>query len=167
MHNLKHQSTSLLIFPTKALAQDQKRSFDAFLSCCNLNIQIKTFDGDTPHANRNQCQTASILFTNPDILHCSLLPQHFHWRSFLQKLKYIVVDEMHYWKGTLGAHITLLMMRMKRILWTYGNTTGIFIALSATLSNPFNVRMNNTSSSFMTHMIHIRSLKDYWERRVS
>ena len=91
-HVIQSDATALLIFPTKALAQDQKRAFQVLLDACNLNLKLKTYNGDTLFEEKNSCKKASILFTNPDILHTSLLPQHHHWSLFLKKLQIIVID---------------------------------------------------------------------------
>ncbi|KAL4931330.1 uncharacterized protein BDV17DRAFT_280236 [Aspergillus undulatus] len=141
LHELEQDPNSrgMYIFPTKALAQDQKRSMQELLQYLD-NLQgtmVDTFDGDTPMANRNLIRDeARIIFTNPDMLHITILPQESSWRSFLQNLKFVVVDELHVYNGLFGSHVALIMRRLRRICAAVGNRHVRFISCSATVANP-------------------------------
>jgi DEAD/DEAH box helicase domain-containing protein len=132
------RTTAMYIFPTKALAQDQKRSFVELLSATPFdNIVCDTYDGDTPISKRTFLrENASVIFTNPDMIHYSILPSWDLWRSFLRNLRFIVVDELHIYCGLFGAHVALIMRRLLRICEELGNTTVQIISCSATVRNP-------------------------------
>lgn len=141
LHQLEQDpdSRGMYIFPTKALAQDQKRSMKDLLSYLPHleNTMVETFDGDTPHDQRQFIRDeARIIFTNPDMLHITILPQESTWRTFLKNLKYVVVDELHVYNGLLGAHVAFIMRRLRRICAAVGNRRVKFISCSATISNP-------------------------------
>lgn len=130
-------STSLLLFPTKALSQDQHRSLISFIG--NLpsidKDLIKTFDGDTNKQDRQNIRNNSnIILTNPDMLHLTLLPNHKNWSRFLKNLKYIIIDELHIYKGTFGSNVSYILRRLRRICSLFGNTSIQFISSSATLN---------------------------------
>ncbi|KAF4340348.1 DEAD DEAH box helicase [Fusarium beomiforme] len=134
-----YNSRAMYIFPTKALAQDQKRSLKEMMSCMPglEEAMIETFDGDTPMAERNEIrEQARIIFTNPDMLHITILPQEERWRSYLKNLKYVVVDELHYYNGQMGSHMSFIMRRLRRICAAVGNRRVKFISCSATVANP-------------------------------
>ncbi|KAG8908600.1 hypothetical protein FRB99_004888 [Tulasnella sp. 403] len=127
-------STAMFIFPTKALAQDQMAALQQLLSRCKglENTQIATYDGDTPAAKRAGIrENASVIFTNFDMLHVAILPHEDMWRRFLKNLKLIVVDELHYYSGTLGSHAAFVMRRLRRVCAAVGNRHS-----SATIANP-------------------------------
>ncbi|KAI7114269.1 DEAD/DEAH box helicase, partial [Hortaea werneckii] len=129
----------MYIFPTKALAQDQRRSLKDLLSYLPglEQVMCETFDGDTPMSERNTIRDeARIIFTNPDMLHLTILPQEEAWRSFLQNLRYVVMDELHVYNGLFGAHVALIMRRLRRICAAVGNRKVKFISCSATVANP-------------------------------
>ena len=133
------QTRAMYIFPTKALAQDQRRSLKEIFSFLPglETTGCETFDGDTPMSERNQIRDeARIIFTNPDMLHLTILPQESSWRTFLQKLRYVVVDELHVYNGLFGAHVALIMRRLRRICAAVGNRHVKFISCSATVANP-------------------------------
>ncbi|KAI5962303.1 HRQ1 [Candida pseudojiufengensis] len=137
-------TTALFIFPTKALAQDQIRHFQKFLNQLPSNsrrpIIINTYDGDTPFAERKKISTESdILFTNPDTIHASILPNNKFdsWLDFTKALKYVVVDELHIYKGTFGINVGYVMARLQRIKNKF-DTKIKFISCSATIGNPVN-----------------------------
>ncbi|KAL6884399.1 P-loop containing nucleoside triphosphate hydrolase protein [Trichoderma longibrachiatum] len=141
LHALEQDSNSraLYIFPTKALAQDQKRSLRDILSYMPglEHAMLETFDGDTPMNLRDAIrEEAKIIFTNPDMLHLTILPQEQRWRSFLKNLKFVVVDELHYYNGQLGSHVAFIMRRLRRICAAVGNRHVQFISCSATVANP-------------------------------
>ncbi|KAK3318337.1 P-loop containing nucleoside triphosphate hydrolase protein [Apodospora peruviana] len=141
LHTLErdHNTRAMYIFPTKALAQDQKRSLkDMMRFIPGLEgMLVETFDGDTPMSERNLIRDeARIIFTNPDMLHITILPQEERWRTFLQNLKYVVVDELHYYNGLMGSHVAFIMRRLRRICAAVGNRHVKFISCSATVANP-------------------------------
>lgn len=130
---------AMYIFPTKALAQDQKRSLKEMLTLMPgmEDVLCETFDGDTAMGERNQIRDeARIIFTNPDMLHLTILPQEEKWRHFLQNLRYVVMDELHVYNGLFGAHVALIMRRLRRICAAVGNRRVKFISCSATVANP-------------------------------
>ena len=130
---------AMYIFPTKALAQDQRRSLKDLLTYLPgiEGIVCDTFDGDTPMDDRNRIRDeARIIFTNPDMLHITILPQEESWRTFLKNLKYVVVDELHVYNGLFGAHVALIMRRLRRICAAVGNRKVKFVSCSATVANP-------------------------------
>ncbi|KAI0459467.1 hypothetical protein F5B21DRAFT_499645 [Xylaria acuta] len=130
---------AMYIFPTKALAQDQKRSLKDMLGYLTglENVLVETFDGDTPMHARNEIRDeARIIFTNPDMLHITILPQEDRWRTFLKNLRYVVVDELHYYNGLMGSHVAFIMRRLRRICAAIGNRHVRFISCSATVANP-------------------------------
>jgi DEAD/DEAH box helicase domain-containing protein len=141
LHQLEQDinTRAMYIFPTKALAQDQRRSLKEMLRFMNglQDILVETFDGDTPMADRNYIrEEARIIFTNPDMLHITILPQEEAWRSYLQNLKFVVVDELHVYNGLFGAHMALIMRRLRRVCAAVGNHHVKFISCSATVANP-------------------------------
>ncbi|KAJ8613322.1 hypothetical protein MRB53_037009 [Persea americana] len=130
---------AMYIFPTKALAQDQRRSLKELLSFMPglEDVICETFDGDTPKQDRNLIRDeARIIFTNPDMLHITILPQEEAWRTFLQNLRYVVVDELHVYNGLFGSHVAFIMRRLRRICAAVGNRHVKFISCSATVANP-------------------------------
>ena len=141
LHELESdpQTRAMYIFPTKALAQDQRRSLKELLSFLPglEGLVCETFDGDTPISDRNFIRDeARIIFTNPDMLHLTILPQEESWRTFLKNLKFVVVDELHVYNGLFGAHVAFIMRRLRRICAAVGNRKVKFISCSATVANP-------------------------------
>ncbi|KAF7585133.1 hypothetical protein BBP40_012224, partial [Aspergillus hancockii] len=141
LHELEndHDSRGLYIFPTKALAQDQRRSMIDLLRYMDglEHTMVETFDGDTPMEDRNLLRDeARIIFTNPDMLHITILPQEGSWRTFLKNLKFVVVDELHVYNGLFGSHVAFVMRRLRRICAAVGNRHVRFISCSATVANP-------------------------------
>ncbi|KAJ3300227.1 hypothetical protein HK104_003141 [Borealophlyctis nickersoniae] len=132
---------AIYIFPTKALAQDQKRALRAILTSTShlAWVQVDTYDGDTPLKGGVRAEVrggASIILTNPDMLHVGILPQHKYWKEFLEHLKFVIVDELHYYTATFGSHCAMIMRRLRRICEYYENRRVQFIACSATAANP-------------------------------
>ena len=141
LHELERNrnARAMYIFPTKALAQDQRRSLKDMMHLMDglQDIVCETFDGDTPMADRNYIRDEGrIIFTNPDMLHITILPQEEAWRTFLQNLRFVVVDELHVYNGLFGAHVALIMRRLRRICAAIGNRHVKFISCSATVANP-------------------------------
>lgn len=134
-----HNTRAMYIFPTKALAQDQRRSLKELLTYLPglEETLVETFDGDTPWKERGAIRDmARIIFTNPDMLHITILPQEERWRTFLQNLKIVVVDELHYYNGLMGSHVAFIMRRLRRICAAVGNRRVKFVSCSATVANP-------------------------------
>lgn len=129
-------ATALCIFPTKALAQDQKNGLDKLFSFDSHNIYAQVYDGDTSTSCRKKIrQDAKIILTNPDMLQIGILPYHTKWETFFQNLKYIVIDECHIYRGVFGSHIANVIRRLKRIARYYGADPQ-FVLTSATIGNP-------------------------------
>lgn len=135
--------TAMYIFPTKALAQDQKRSFQELLLAvssiadCQDPFLVDTYDGDTPEKLRASIRTnGQVIFTNPDMIHSSILPSWKQWSHYLRSLKYIVVDELHVYNGIFGSHVAFIMRRLRRICKSLGNDRIQVISCSATIRNP-------------------------------
>ncbi len=127
---------SLYLFPTKALAQDQKSELSELIAQASLPIHSETYDGDTPSTIRQHIRTAgNIIITNPDMLHSAILPHHTKWVAFFEHLDYIVIDELHTYRGVFGSHVANVIRRLKRIAAFYGANPQ-FIATSATIANP-------------------------------
>lgn len=141
LHELErdHNSRGMYIFPTKALAQDQSRSMKDLLQYVDgfQDTLVETFDGDTPMEYRDMIrEEARIIFTNPDMLHMTILPRESAWRSYLQNLKFVVVDELHVYNGLFGSHVAYIMRRLRRLCAAVGNRHVRFISCSATVANP-------------------------------
>ncbi len=141
LHELELDSNSrgMYIFPTKALAQDQRRSMRELLKLMPglENLVVETFDGDTAMSDRHLIRDEGrIIFTNPDMLHITILPQEDKWRTFLQNLKFVVVDELHVYNGLFGSHVAFTMRRLRRICAAVGNRHVKFVSCSATVANP-------------------------------
>ena len=129
---------ALYIFPTKALAQDQLSKLNELLSSVKLDHDLITniYDGDTPPSARQLIRNKSrILITNPDMLHIGILPHHTNWHALFQSLRFIVIDEMHTYRGVFGSHVANVIRRLKRIAAFYGAFPQ-FILTSATIANP-------------------------------
>lgn len=127
---------ALYLFPTKALAQDQKSELNEIINEMGIDIKSFTYDGDTAPAIRQVVQKAGhIVITNPDMLHSAILPHHTKWVSLFGNLKYIVIDELHTYRGVFGSHVANVIRRLKRICKFYGSNP-IFICTSATIANP-------------------------------
>ena len=129
-------SRSLYLFPTKALAQDQMAELQDLLSDLPCPLKIHTYDGDTPDEVRRAIRSqGDIVITNPDMLHTGILPHHTKWAGLFQNLKYVVVDELHSYRGVFGSHMANVLRRMHRIAEFYGSKPQ-FICSSATIANP-------------------------------
>ncbi|KAF8522099.1 DEAD/H helicase [Hysterangium stoloniferum] len=132
-------STAIFVYPTKALAQDQRAAFEQLLQNCSglEHIQVATYDGDTPQERRRWIrENSSVIFTNFDMLHASIIPHEDLWRRFLKNLKLVTVDELHYYSGLLGTHIAMILRRFRRVCAAVGNRRSAFISCSATINNP-------------------------------
>ncbi|WP_048827915.1 DEAD/DEAH box helicase [Bacillus sp. B-jedd] len=127
---------ALYMFPTKALAQDQKSEINELIQEAGLNINSYTYDGDTPANIRQRVRKAGhIVITNPDMLHSAILPHHTKWVSLFENLKFVIIDELHTYRGVFGSHVANVIRRLKRICHYYGSDP-VFICTSATIANP-------------------------------
>ena len=124
----------LYMFPTKALAHDQLASIGELVPP-GETIVCNAYDGDTPKQNRRGIRRSSdIIVTNPDMLHTAILPFHRGWAQFLRNLRFVVIDEAHYYRGVLGAHVAMIIRRLRRVCREYGADPQ-FVLCSATLTN--------------------------------
>jgi DEAD/DEAH box helicase domain-containing protein len=130
-------SCALYLFPTKALAQDQLRTlWELFHPRLLSTGDFATFDGDTPKAERGDIRRrARLILTNPDMLHVGILPNHQQWSRLLRRLRYVVVDEAHIYRGVFGSHVAGVLRRLRRLCRFYGAEPQ-FILCSATIANP-------------------------------
>jgi DEAD/DEAH box helicase domain-containing protein len=127
---------AMYVFPTKALAEDQLHEFQAAVEAMGSDIRAFTYDGDTPQDARKAIrQKANVVLTNPDMLHSGILPHHTKWARYFENLRYIVIDELHYYRGVYGSHFANLLRRLRRICEFY-NSKPQFICCSATIANP-------------------------------
>ncbi|HEY8415596.1 MAG TPA: Zn-binding domain-containing protein, partial [Thermaerobacter sp.] len=123
-------------FPTKALAQDQYAVFQEAVEELDIPVKAYTYDGDTPTAARRAIRAAGhVVMTNPDMLHAGILPYHTRWVNLFENLEYVVVDELHHYRGVFGSHVANVLRRLQRICEFYGSRPRI-IACSATIANP-------------------------------
>lgn len=132
------ESKALLLYPTKALTQDQFIQINSL--CAQIQafkrINVHIYDGDTPTNERQFIRNnGNLILTNPDMLHTGILPHHTAWYQFFSSLKYVVIDEMHTYRGVFGSHFANLIRRLKRITHFY-NAYPHFILTSATIANP-------------------------------
>jgi len=129
---LNPSSRALYLFPTKALAQDQANELTNY----QLPFTTRIYDGDTPQSQRAAIrQESQLLITNPDMLHTGILPHHTKWGEFFAELRYVVIDEMHTYRGVFGSNFANVIRRLKRICKFYGSEPQ-FILTSATIANP-------------------------------
>ena len=130
------QARSLYLFPTKALSQDQMNECHEISSALGRDIKVFTYDGDTPAPARRAIRTAGhIVVTNPDMLHSGILPHHTNWIKLFENLRYVVIDEIHHYRGIFGGHLANVIRRLRRIAEFYG-ANPVFICCSATIANP-------------------------------
>ncbi|HOE65302.1 MAG TPA: DEAD/DEAH box helicase [Candidatus Hydrogenedentes bacterium] len=130
------EARALYLFPTKALSQDQVKELQSTIEELEVKIGTYTFDGDTPGSARKAIRNAGhIVVTNPDMLHTGILPHHTIWMKLFENLRYIVVDELHHYRGVFGSHLANVLRRLKRICAFYGSDPQ-FICCSATIANP-------------------------------
>jgi len=138
----KQEHKAVYIFPTKALSQDQQAELNDISLNGDLPVKIYTYDGDTPRSIRISIRdNGRIIITNPDMLHTGILPNHPKWIRIMKSLKFVVLDEIHTYRGIFGSHMTNLIRRLKRIAMFYG-TKPVFICCSATIGNPKELARN-------------------------
>jgi DEAD/DEAH box helicase domain-containing protein len=139
---------AMYLFPTKALAEDQLHEFQSAVEEMGSEIRAFTYDGDTPQDARKAIrQRANVVLTNPDMLHTGILPHHTRWARYFESLRYIVIDELHYYRGVYGSHLANLLRRLKRICDFYGSKPQ-FICCSATIANPRELAEALTGEAF-------------------
>ncbi|MBB3908380.1 DEAD/DEAH box helicase domain-containing protein [Anoxybacillus rupiensis] len=130
------EARALYLFPTKALAQDQKSALNELIGEMETTIYCDTYDGDTSPTIRQRVRKAGhIVITNPDMLHSGILPHHTKWVSLFENLQFVVIDELHTYRGVFGSHVANVIRRLKRICEFYGSHPR-FICTSATIANP-------------------------------
>jgi len=126
-------ATALYLSPTKALAADQLARIQSWAV---PGVRAAAYDGDTPSDERRWIRDhADVILTNPDLVHHSLLPGHEHWRQVLRRLRYVVIDECHVYRGVFGSHVALLLRRLRRVCRRYG-ADPTFVLASATVGDP-------------------------------
>jgi len=129
-------SKALFLFPTKALAQDQVAELLDLNRAGELGVKAFTFDGDTPGDARQAIRLhGDIVVSNPDMLHQGILPHHTRWAQFFENLRFVVIDEVHTYRGVFGSHVANVLRRLKRVCAFYGADPQ-FILCSATIGNP-------------------------------
>jgi DEAD/DEAH box helicase domain-containing protein len=130
------ETRALYLFPTKALSMDQVDELETLVRALDADIKAYTYDGDTPGDARRAIRTAGhVVVTNPDMLHAAILPHHTKWLRLFENLRYIVIDELHTYRGLFGSHMANVMRRLRRISRFYNSAPQI-ICCSATIGNP-------------------------------
>src|SRR6058998_1915259 len=130
------EKRALFVYPTKALAQDQLAELGALKSGLPIEVRVDTYDGDTPPGRRTAIrESGHIVMTNPDMLHTGLLPHHTRWRRLFSSLDFVVIDELHTYRGLFGSQVANVIRRLKRVCAFYGSHP-TFICASATIANP-------------------------------
>ncbi len=139
---------AIFLFPTKALAEDQRLELQRLNDAIGGPISCHTYDGDTPQdARRTIRDKANIVLTNPDMLHTGILPHHTKWVKLFENLRYFVIDELHYYRGVYGSHLANILRRLRRICDFYGSKPQ-FICCSATIANPKHLAEAITAEPF-------------------
>jgi len=130
------RARAIYMFPTKALARDQEASLRGLITAAGIGQGAIVYDGDTPgDARRAARERAGIMLTNPDMLHAGILPHHAAWASLFQQLKYVVIDELHMYRGVFGSHLANVIRRLRRVCRFHGSDP-IFLCATATIGNP-------------------------------
>jgi DEAD/DEAH box helicase domain-containing protein len=133
---IRQRAKALFLFPTKALAQDQVAELLELNQAGGLGVKAFTFDGDTPGDARQAIRLhGDIVVSNPDMLHQAILPHHTKWAQFFENLQYVVIDEIHSYRGVFGSHLANVLRRLRRVCAFYGAKPQ-FILCSATIGNP-------------------------------
>jgi DEAD/DEAH box helicase domain-containing protein len=139
---------AMYLFPTKALAEDQLHELQEMVDAMGAGIRAFTYDGDTPQDARKAIrERASVVLTNPDMLHSGILPHHTRWAKVFENLRYFVIDELHYSRGVYGSHVANVIRRLRRICEFYGSRPQ-FICSTATIANPLELAQSLTGLSF-------------------
>jgi len=142
-------SRALYLFPTKALAQDQLAELHAMCeTLAKDQIGVFTYDGDTPQdARRTIRARAHIVLSNPDMVHSGILPHHPRWAKLFENLRYVIIDELHAYRGVFGSHLANVLRRLRRICRHYGSNP-VFLCSSATIANPRDLAERLTEQPF-------------------
>ncbi len=144
------EARALYLFPTKALSQDQMDEVLSLIQAIGADIKAHTFDGDTPTDARKKIRSAGhIVITNPDMLHAGILPHHTKWIKLFENLKYVIIDEIHHYRGVFGSHLGNVIRRLKRVCGFY-QAHPQFIACSATIQNPGELAEKLAGTEFVT-----------------
>jgi len=139
---------AMYLFPTKALAEDQLHEFQEMVDAMGSGIRAFTYDGDTPQDARKAIrERANVVLTNPDMLHSGILPHHTRWAKVFEKLRYFVIDELHYSRGVYGSHVANVIRRLRRVCEFYGSSPQ-FICSTATIANPLELAQTLTGLPF-------------------
>src|ERR1700686_1977950 len=139
---------ALYLFPTKALAQDQLAELHDLSKRLDDRFGVFTYDGDTPSdARKSIREREHIVLTNPDMLHTGILPHHTKWMRLFENLRYIVIDELHTYRGVFGSHLANVLRRLRRVARFYGSNPQ-FICCSATIANPGELAERLTEAKF-------------------
>jgi DEAD/DEAH box helicase domain-containing protein len=139
----------MYLFPTKALAEDQLHEFQSLVDEMGSSLRAFTYDGDTPQDARKAIrERANVVLTNPDMLHAGILPHHTRWAKVFEKLRYFVIDELHYARGVYGSHVANVIRRLRRICEFYGSSPQ-FICSTATIANPLELAQALTGLPFV------------------
>ena len=145
-------SRALYLFPTKALAQDQLAELqgmaETLASTSGEQIGVFTYDGDTPQdARRTIRSRAHLVLSNPDMVHSGILPHHPRWAKLFENLRYVIIDELHAYRGVFGSHLCNVLRRLRRICRHYGSNP-VFLCSSATIANPRELAERLTEQPF-------------------
>ena len=142
------EARAVYLYPTKALAEDQLYEFQTAVEEIGSDLRAFTYDGDTPQDARKAIrQRAGVVMTNPDMLHSGILPHHTKWAKLFENLRYVIIDELHYYRGVYGSHVANLLRRLRRICEFYGSQPQ-FICSSATIANPRELAQALTGAPF-------------------
>ncbi len=142
---------ALYLFPTKALSQDQLAELHSFIEDLGADVRTFTYDGDTPADARRAIRSRGhLVVTNPDMLHTGILPNHTKWVKLFENLRFVVIDEIHAYRGVFGSHLANILRRLRRICRFYGSRPQ-FICSSATIANPLELTERLTGEPF--HLI--------------
>src|SRR5687767_10632691 len=147
-----HSTRALYLFPTKALAQDQLAELQALSEAVtdgtDTRIGVYTYDGDTPADARRAIRgKAHVVLSNPDMLHSGILPHHPRWAKLFENLRFVVIDELHAYRGVFGSHLGNILRRLQRVCRHYGSDP-VFICSSATIANPRELAEGLTGKPF-------------------
>ena len=147
-----HSSRALYLFPTKALAQDQlaelQKMCETIAAGSGEQVGVFTYDGDTPQdARRTIRARAHIVLSNPDMVHSGILPHHPRWAKLFENLRYVIIDELHAYRGVFGSHLCNVLRRLRRICRHYGSNP-VFLCSSATIANPRELAERLTEQPF-------------------
>ncbi|MBK6513683.1 MAG: DEAD/DEAH box helicase [Polyangiaceae bacterium] len=130
------ESTALYLYPTKALSRDQEAGIRELARDAGLSVPAVVYDGDTPgDARRAARERTAVVMTNPDMLHAGILPHHASWSRMFARLKYVVIDELHTYRGVFGSHVAHVLARLCRVAAFHGSRP-TFICATATIGNP-------------------------------